>query len=252
MKLLLLDIETAPNIVYCWGLYDQNIAINQIIASGYTLCYAAKWYGKSGVYFDSVRQSKPAKMLKGVHALLNEADAVIHYNGTTFDIPTLNKEFLLHYLPPPAPYKQIDLYRTVKSQFRFPSKKLDYISQELGYKGKVHHKGQAMWTGCMNGDDKAWRVMERYNRGDVTELEKVYTRVMPWIRNHPNHGLYDEPGLPVCPSCGSAKLQRRGFARTTVAKYARMQCSGCGAWSRDTHHELPTEDRKMILRADRG
>lgn len=70
-------------------------------------------------------------MLKQIHALLNEADAVVHYNGAKFDIPTLNKEFILHGLPPPAPYKQIDLLRTARSQFKFPSNKLDYIAQAL-------------------------------------------------------------------------------------------------------------------------
>ena len=44
-------------------------------------------------------------MIKGIHKLLDECDAVIHYNGSKFDIPTLNKEFLLHGLHPPAPYK---------------------------------------------------------------------------------------------------------------------------------------------------
>jgi hypothetical protein len=54
VKLLLLDIETAPNTVYTWGLYDQNIAINQIISTGYVLCYAAKWYGRRWNQFDSI------------------------------------------------------------------------------------------------------------------------------------------------------------------------------------------------------
>ena len=31
MKILLLDIETTPMQVYAWGLWDQNISIDQII-----------------------------------------------------------------------------------------------------------------------------------------------------------------------------------------------------------------------------
>lgn len=248
MKLLQLDIETAPNVVYVWGLYDQNISTTQIIASGYTLCYAAKWYGDDEVHFDSVRKSGMKRMLSGIHKLLNEADAVIHYNGRSFDIPTLNKEFLIHGLPPPAPYKQIDLYRVVKAEFRFPSKKLDYIAKELGFDGKEQHKGQAMWTGCMNGDAESWAEMEKYNRGDVRELERLYERLRPWIRSHPNAGVYDEPGLPVCPNCGSGRLERRGFAFTAIGKYARHVCKACGKWSREAAQEIPKEDRANIMR----
>ena len=44
MKILLLDIETAPNIVHSWGLWQQNIGLPQIVKSGYTICWSAKWY----------------------------------------------------------------------------------------------------------------------------------------------------------------------------------------------------------------
>jgi DNA polymerase elongation subunit (family B) len=252
LRLLLLDIETAPNTVYTWGLYDQNIGLNQIISTGYVLCYAAKWYGSKDISFDSIHQSKSASMLKRVHQLLDECDAVIHYNGKKFDIPTLNKEFLVAGMKPPSPYKQIDLYLIARSTFKFASNKLDHVSQILDIGAKAKHEGQDLWTSCMKGDADAWERMQKYNRQDVVLLEGLYDRLLPWIRNHPNHGLYDEPGLPVCPNCGSGHLQRRGFARTAVAKYARLQCQGCGAWCRDSAHELPKEDRANIMRRDMG
>lgn len=248
MKILLLDIETAPNLVHVWGLYDQNVAINQIQAAGYVLCWSAKWYRDEEVLFDSVFQSKPKKMLKKIHRLLDQADVVVHYNGTKFDIPTLNKEFVLQELTPPAPYKQVDLLRTARSQFRFPSNKLDYVAQALGLGAKVKHRGHALWVACMSGDKDAWAEMEEYNRRDVVLLEKVYDRLMPWVKSHPNHAVHDNPGLPVCPSCGHHHLQRRGYARTVANVYARYQCLNCGAWSREPYSELAKEDRGIILR----
>ena len=95
MKILLIDIEVAPNTAHVWGIFDQNISINQLLESSYTLCYAAKWYGNPKIMFDSVQKSGKDKMLANVHALLDQADAVVHYNGSRFDIPILNKEFLL-------------------------------------------------------------------------------------------------------------------------------------------------------------
>ena len=118
MKILLIDIETSPNTAHVWGLWQQNVSLNQLLESSYTMCYSAKWLGEKDIYFDSVQKSKPEDMLAGVHGLLEEADAVVHYNGTKFDMPTLNKEFLVHKMTPPPPIKQIDLLKTVRSQFR--------------------------------------------------------------------------------------------------------------------------------------
>lgn len=252
MKLLLLDIETAPNIVHVWGLWKQNVGINQIIASGYVMCWAAKWYGDPEIQFDSVHRSKPERMLRRIHRLIDQADAVVHYNGKSFDMPTLNKEFITSGFKPPSPYKQVDLCKVAQSEFRFPSNKLEYIARALKIGGKVQHEGHELWIKCMAGDADAWAKMEEYNRHDVELLEDVYKRMRPWIRQHPNHGLYDEPGLAACPNCGSAHLQRRGYSRTAVNKFIRFQCRECGTWSREAVSELAKEDRQLILRRDLG
>jgi DNA polymerase elongation subunit (family B) len=230
MKILMLDIETAPNLAYVWGTWKQNISMDKIVAKGHVLCWAAKWYEKPGMYYRSVHGGTPRQMLKAVHGLLHEADAVVHYNGKSFDIPTLNKEFLTHGMTPPAPYKQIDLLEVVRDRFRFPINKLDYVVQTLGIGEKVRHPGFQMWVDCMAGDDAAWDKMARYNQHDVVILEQLYDRLKPWVRNHPNVGAFDEK--ESCPHCGDDRLQRRGVAVTRDTKYQRFQCAGCGAWSR--------------------
>lgn len=231
MKILLLDIETAPNIAYVWGIFKENIPLQRLVESGYVLCWSAKWLGEKEVFFSSVKKESKKKMLTRIHKLLSEADAVVHYNGVRFDIPTLNKEFLLQGMPPPATYRQIDLLQTVRQRFRFVSNKLDYVAQALKLGKKTEHAGFQLWVQCMAGDPDAWKVMEKYNRNDVTLLEKVYYKLLPWIKNHPNHGLIDDLERS-CPHCGSEKLIRRGVAVTAGGKYQRYQCNGCGAWSR--------------------
>ena len=250
MKILLADLETAPNLAHVWGLWGQNIGINQIIDSGYTLCWAAKWHGKREIMFDSIYHSGEKKMLKGIHALLDEADAVVTYNGDKFDLPTLNKEFILSGMKPPAPYKSIDLLRTARKKFRFPSNKLDYIAKSLGLGGKVKHKGHELWIGCMNGDEKDWKVMEQYNRKDVKLLEDVYNLMLPWVYNHPNRALYDIKESPSCTNCGSTSLQRRGYSHTNVGTYPRFRCNSCGTWMRGRKMEMLKEERENILVRD--
>ena len=238
-RILLLDIETAPNKVYSWGLWDQNIALNQVQETSYILCWSAKWYGEKEIHFDSVHKSTAKGMLGRMHKLLHEADIVVHYNGLKFDIPTLNKEFIQHGFAPPAPYKQVDCLKEVKRMFRFQSNKLDFVSQALAIGRKVRHEGFELWIKCMEGDAAAWGRMERYNRGDVKLLETLYRRLRPWIEKHPNLGAYDD--VMACPKCGSEKRQRRGYAVTQMLKYPRYQCQGCGAWYRSnksvSHHK---------------
>lgn len=244
MNILLLDIETAPNTAYVWGLFKENIPLQRIISSGYVMCWSAKWYGKEEIEFDSVHKSKPKAMLEGIHKLLEEADAVVHYNGTRFDIPTLNKEFLLYGFKPPASYKQVDLLNTARNRFRFPSNKLDYIARELGVGKKHGHAGFQTWIDCMAGKEAAWKDMEEYNRNDVVLLEGVYKVFLPWIKGHPNAALYDGNEQHVCPQCGSADLHKRGFSYTVTNKYQRYQCTACGTWSRD--RKADKTDLKLV------
>lgn len=232
IKILLLDIESAPNLVHVWGLWQQNVGLPQIIDSGYVLCWAAKWYGEKEIMYSSILDS-PKRMLKRIHTLLNECDVVIHYNGQKFDIPTLNKEFIQHGMLPPAPYKQIDLLKTARAVFRFPSNKLDYIAQALGLGKKFKHKGHELWIDCMAKKKEAWVEMEAYNKQDVSLLEKLYIKFLPWIKNHPNTTLYTADTSIACPTCNSSTYQRRGFAYTTVGKYQRYQCITCGSWFKD-------------------
>lgn len=230
MNILLLDIETAPNLAYVWGLWQQNIATNQIEASSYVLCWTAKWHGQDKVHFDSIKRSGQLRMLTRIHTMLDRADVVVHYNGKKFDIPTLNKEFLLNKMAPPAPYKQVDLLRVCKQAFRFESNKLDYVSQYLKIGQKVRHEGHELWVKCMRGDREAWKRMEAYNRQDVILLEKLYHELLPWIDKHPNRATFED--VQCCTNCGSEEFQRRGYAVTRMMKYARYQCKNCGSWFR--------------------
>lgn len=208
------------------------------------MCWSAKWYQEKEIFFDSVKKSSVAKMLKRVHVLMDESDAIIHYNGKKFDIPTLQKEFLLYKLPPPAPYKQIDLLDTARGQFRFVSNKLDFIAQQLKLGKKIPHTGHQLWIDCMNNDEKAWRLMERYNKNDVLLLEKVYDKLLPWIKRHPNRNVYDNTS--GCPSCGGKKYQSRGFEYTKISKYRRFRCSDCGTWFRANKPEKTAPETSRL------
>ncbi len=238
IRILLLDIETSPNSAFVWGLWNQNISIDKIIDSSEVLCWAAKWLGEKHVLqFDK----RAPGMLNAMHNLLEEADAVVTYNGNSFDLPVLNKEFLSNDFNPPAPYKSIDLCKVVQKKFRFPSSKLDYVCKALGLDTKVKHEGFELWVKCMNDDAKAWKRMREYNRQDVVILEQLYNKLLPWIPSHPSHATFDD--TKCCTNCGSTNYQRRGVARTMQFTYPRYSCNACGAWFRGTKRE-PSKNTK--------
>jgi len=185
-----------------------------------------------------VRKSGKRRMIRRVYRLLDKADAVVTYFGNSFDLPVLLKEFVTLGLNPPTPYKKLDLCKTVQTNFRFASSKLDFVCKALGLAGKVRHTGFELWVRCMANDPKSWRLMERYNRQDVTILEALYDRLKPWITSHPNHGAFDDRSC--CPACGSEAVQRRGVQVAQIMRYPRYSCTACGHWFRGTK-SLPAE-----------
>lgn len=228
MKILLLDIETAPAIAAVWSLRADYVPLERLIADPYTLCFAAKWADEREMRFHARWAGGHARMVRAAHKLLSEADAVVHYNGTKFDIPVLRWEFMAAHLGPPAPFKQVDLYRTMRTAAPL-SRKLDFVAQRLGLGAKTKHKGMELWRACMDGDKAAHKVMERYNRQDVNLLERLYAELLPWIPLHPNRAIEDGH---ACPRCGSDKLQARGTVESATRRYRKWKCNGCGGWSR--------------------
>lgn len=250
MRILALDIETRPAKVWSWDLFDQGpTPLSMVIEPGGMLCFAASWIehptersGPRSMMFFSEWEHGHDGMVAAAHALLDEADVVVHYNGKRFDIPHLNREFLEAGLAPPSPYFQVDLWLTAR-RFKFLSSKLEHVSRRLGLAGKVQHEGFGLWDKVMAGDPAARRRMERYNRQDVRLLHEAYRILLPWIPAHPNRRLYDPEHAhqDACPKCGSVRLQRRGLAHTRQSVYQQWQCQACGSWFRTTKRISGTE-----------
>jgi hypothetical protein len=232
MKILAWDIETRPLLVHTWGMFNQNVSLNQLLETTEVMCFAARWVDepKSSIIFRSTFHDGKRGMLETAHRLFDQADALLSWNGKAFDTRHMNREYLLAGMAPPSPSKEIDLLQTSRSQFRFASNKLDHVAQQLGVGAKKTHEGFGLWLGCLADDPASWDKMRRYNEQDVHLLVKLYKRMLPWIKNHPNVNLYEETD-GKCPRCSSTKLQSRGTRKSGVASYRRWQCQSCGGWS---------------------
>lgn len=241
MRILSVDIETSPHIVYKWDLFDKSITPNaMLIKPSRMICFAAKWVGE-GIppEFYSEFHCGHLGMINELWRLVDEADVLLHYNGKTFDEPRINAELKQDNFPPPAPYQRIDLYAAVKRRFKFASGKLDYVCQMLDLGQKTKHDGFELWTSCLAGDSDAWALMESYNKNDVILNEALYYEIRPWIPGLPSYGAMT--GDDVCPACGSADLIREGHAYTKTGRFQRYSCRDCRTWSRSSHRDDHTE-----------
>lgn len=238
-KILMLDLETFPNLGYTWQKYEQTVI--RFVKESCICTYAAKWLGNPKVMSGALPDYagyKPGsyddkKLVQDLWKLVAEADIVVAHNGDDFDIRVCNARFLKHGLVPPAPIKTVDTKKVAKRVARFNSNSLNDIGQFLDF-GKKIKTDFDLWEGCINGDKKSWKLMVTYNKKDVLLLERLYLYLRPWMKTHPN--LVAEYG-GVCPKCNSENVQYRGYAITSTRRYRRFQCKNCGGWGRSTKSE---------------
>ncbi len=255
-KILLLDVETAPMLGYVWGLWENNVALNQVKSDWHLLSWAAKWFGDKKVMYQDQRNAKNIEndkaILQGIWNLLDEADIIITQNGKSFDSKKLNARFILNGMKPPSPYKHIDTLIIAKKHFAFTSNKLEYMSDKLCTKyKKIKHAefgGFELWKECLAGNPKAWREMERYNKYDVLALEELYTKLQPWD-NSIDFNVYSDDDSIKC-NCGSSSLSKRGFHFTASGKYQRFQCQSCKAWysAKGEKNNLLSKSKRLSLK----
>ncbi len=88
-KILIIDIETAPNIAYVWGAWKQNIGQKQWVQKSHILSFAAKWLGDDNIIYEENRKKNDRKIVQSMFKLLDEADVVVAHYGKKFDLPTI-------------------------------------------------------------------------------------------------------------------------------------------------------------------
>ena len=221
-----------------WRCGKQFIGPEQIIKDWHVICWSAKWLYSTEVMSDvqtpeEARAEDDKRVLGSIHKLLDQADIVISHNGKKFDHRKLTSRFILNGYPPSTPYAFVDTLEHSRKIGAFSSNRLNYLGKLSQNKEKLetNHK---LWTDCANGDEEALRYMSEYCDEDIRLLEGVYLWLRPYMKSHPNIGLFVDSDKPTCCNCGSNNLTEieESYYSTSVNLYPVLRCGDCGAISR--------------------
>jgi len=226
-KVLTLDIETSPNLVWTYDLWDAKIGPDKIVQPSRVLCFAAKWLDQTQVQFYSEYHDGRDVMVSELWHLMDAADVLVTYNGVKFDVPHIMRTFIENGYPPPSPWIDVDLYKFVRSRYKFPSNRLGAVTDYLGLPSKLETGVSQLWKRVLDNDEKAWAAFKRYNKQDVVATEILYRTLACWMKGA-HVGLWSGD-MSTCPSCGSTQLHPMGMTYTKTAAYAKCVCE-CGAW----------------------
>lgn len=220
-KKLVFDIESSPLRVRTWGLREQDAI--WVEKDWELLSIAIKPIGGKAQFFGRNNYSEE-ELVKMMWQYFDEYDVLIGHNIKKFDIKKMNAKFIEYNLLPPSPYAVEDTLQMFRSVASFSSNRLGDLAEKLGVTKKKETGGYKLWKDCENMeqiDEKAWKKMEIYNKGDCITNEKIYFRILPWAKSPVLHFGRD------CPYCGG-KSQSRGPAMKP--NHHRYQCKSCYKW----------------------
>lgn len=248
VKILFLDIETAPMRAHIWSMWQDGVGLNQIETDWFILSYSAKWAHSEDIYYDDLRgivdTEDDTHLLAQLHGLLDEADIVIGHNVRKFDDRKIRARFILKGFTRPSPYRLIDTMEISKRNFAFTSNKLEYLTDKLcvHYKKLKHGKfaGHTLWVECLKDNIEAWDEMAEYNQYDVLSLEELYYILAAWDMKLPNLDVY-------VGGTDSDEWEPYGYHYTNLGQYQVYRHKSTGAWRRGRENLLSKEQRQTLL-----
>ena len=259
-NILLFDIETSLIEAYVWGLFKQNVSLDQIKKDWYVICWSGKWLGKSDIFNSSVHsyplpdtgeyRDNERLVVEALWHKLDKADIVVAYNGKSFDKKKMNWKFFEYGLPEPSPYKIVDPYLVVKGNFKPTSGKMDFIVKYVESLDDGKHKtGIKLWVDCMDNDVESLDYMLAYCDQDIEVLEHVYKAVRHWDKNAPQMAMFYNDDKPRCSSCGGHHLElvEGKHDHTTLSKFELYRCHDCSKLMRGRKTLLDKTKRDSLL-----
>jgi hypothetical protein len=250
LRFLYIDIETSAILAHVWGLFDQNIALNQIDKDWSILSFAAKFADEDKMHYLDVRYEADIRddsmLCVALHHLMQQADFVCAHNAAAFDVKKINARFLKHGLSPLQHYRVVDTLKIAKRNFKLTSNKLDYIASYFGIEGKLKDRkfpGQTLWNECLKRNMAAFEELQAYNLQDVLVLVQVHERIRAWDKGTNNTVFTGNE----C-ACGGEVSALDRLKWTNTGSFRLYACTKCGRQYQSRENEVSPEQRKGLLK----
>ena len=252
---LKLDTETSLMQFWGWRFYQDNLGPDNIKQDRTFLCAAWEWDythagypNMKGVHSCSILDNKKRfaksvyddySVVRTLYGVVNDADIIITQNGDKFDLRLLNTRSLYHGLPPLKPSLSIDTLKGLKKRFGMSSNAMHYVNKYLGLAEKEKLPFEVWKSICadetpLGEKEVLLQRMVDYCENDVKALGELYSKIAPWITNHPDV-MPNTTDTLICNVIGcGGRLSKEGKHRTKNGWYQSYSCVKCGHWMRGT------------------
>lgn len=261
-KILIYDIEISPTLGWTYGQYEANVL--KVEKHPLLMSVSWKWLGDSSkpkcmvIDRTSARAWNDKALVQKVHQLFDEANLLVGHNIDRFDNRVMSGKFIDWDMTPPSPCKSWDTLKMARKH-KFGSNKLNDLGIRFneGSKTSVTHADvwyDLLFESNVAKQQKAAKLMEKYNIQDVALTEKIFWHLMPYYQTGITLGRLIGHNW-VC-DCGSTEGQFHGYGFNPVGKYRRWQCNRCGKWHKvfednpeDRAEYNPVEERPQLRHA---
>lgn len=238
-KVLIWDMETSPLQAWIWSPGKQFVGHKQLVKehSRYgIICITYCWLDGGPVQSIDwgYEEQNTGKVVEEFDKILKTADWAIGKNSNKFDNKMLNSCRMLADLPgwPDWTRYTDDLEVQMRRHFRLPSQSLDYISNQLGYGGKINMQMQD-WVDIVEKNDnglKAFKKMIKYGKKDTADTRSLWNKLSSHFEPRLNMAAFMEKPH-ACTKCGNDKIIKDGTGVNGVTKYQRYKCNKCGGYA---------------------
>jgi len=231
LRTLLLDMELSYALGYFFpSKHPQYMHARQVKHHQFIVCAAYKWLHETSRYVIKITDKPNRRHIRDCRhiavklmELMEQADLIVAHNGISFDLKHMNTVFSDYGLGPPPEKKVIDTLRIARQHFAFFGNDLDSLSKRFGGPGKSTRPD---WIRLTELDEEEIEKAARYCLDDVTELERVFLNIRPWVKRYPH--IKERGGIMECAVCQSTRLQKRGTDWDGNRQYLRVKCLECG------------------------
>jgi len=221
-KILLFDIEAS------------NLSAN----FGFAICVGYKWLGNKKVYCPSVLDFKNSfkkdctndkELMLALEPVFDQADGIISWYGSRYDMPFLQTRRLMHDLQPLKIAPHIDAWRIARNHLKFTSNRLETVSRSIpAIKDHKTPLNSSSWIKGAAGHKASIHYIIEHCKKDVLVLEETFLKLKPFATNLPNFSMLS--GVRQCPSCGSSNYTHQGIRANHRTLQAQLKCKDCGHW----------------------